>query len=521
MNRALPADCPMVLTCRTDDYATTVAAGPVLTAAAVVEAEPVKPSEAARYLRGSAPPYLLDRWRPVLRALEGAGEDVEEGAGLGAGVDVEENAEEGAEGEGIPLAAAMESALVVWLARTVYTDPGRNPAELLDGNLFPDATAIEEHLIDALIPVVYAPGPAPPTVDGDGPRRPPARYPLDRARRWLVFLAGHAATGQGEGRVDWEREPHHTAVIGDVAWWRLVAMLPGAVLIAVLMLCGALMGAAAGYVTNGMTGFAVGVSVALIGTGFFFTFNRTPTRLSAPMRAWLHTLRRFPPIVSLLLFSALVAAAVVSLRTGTDPFAHGSPWRGRPETTEVRLFVLRFLLGSGLCAVLFVPLVEGWSDRYPPQDVTERALSPIALLRADRRNCLRKLLWLTLTFESILAVIGSLIWLNVYAVRDLLMGGSIAAGFFDCWLLIYMTAWGRWLVGRTALPLCGRLPWRVFTFLDDARQRGILRQVGGVYEFRHSRLRDRLAQLDTSKPSPVRATRGCPPRGDDSRPPSP
>jgi hypothetical protein len=56
------------------------------------------------------------------------------------------------------------------------------------------------------------------------------------------------------------------------------------------------------------------------------------------------------------------------------------------------------------------------------------------------------------------------------------------------------TAWGQWLVvARFWLPLTGRLPWRIIAFLDDANQRGALRQVGAVYQFRHSRLQEYLA----------------------------
>ncbi|MFC5103265.1 hypothetical protein [Kibdelosporangium philippinense] len=44
------------------------------------------------------------------------------------------------------------------------------------------------------------------------------------------------------------------------------------------------------------------------------------------------------------------------------------------------------------------------------------------------------------------------------------------------------------------LALRGHLPWRLIPFLEDAHQRGVLRQNGGVYQFRHARLRDHLAR---------------------------
>lgn len=51
----------------------------------------------------------------------------------------------------------------------------------------------------------------------------------------------------------------------------------------------------------------------------------------------------------------------------------------------------------------------------------------------------------------------------------------------------------QWVVlARIWLPLTGRLPWAVMTFLDDAYERDILRQTGAVYQFRHALLQDHL-----------------------------
>ena len=38
-----------------------------------------------------------------------------------------------------------------------------------------------------------------------------------------------------------------------------------------------------------------------------------------------------------------------------------------------------------------------------------------------------------------------------------------------------------------------RLPWQLMAFLADAHQRGVLRQAGAVYQFRHIELQHRLA----------------------------
>jgi len=42
-------------------------------------------------------------------------------------------------------------------------------------------------------------------------------------------------------------------------------------------------------------------------------------------------------------------------------------------------------------------------------------------------------------------------------------------------------------------------PARLLRFLEDARQRDVVRTVGPVYQFRHARLQDRLARQVTPK----------------------
>ena len=54
-------------------------------------------------------------------------------------------------------------------------------------------------------------------------------------------------------------------------------------------------------------------------------------------------------------------------------------------------------------------------------------------------------------------------------------------------------AWPSYSVARCWLALRHKLPWRMMAFLSDAHHRGVLRQVGSVYQFRHIELQHRLA----------------------------
>jgi hypothetical protein len=76
------------------------------------------------------------------------------------------------------------------------------------------------------------------------------------------------------------------------------------------------------------------------------------------------------------------------------------------------------------------------------------------------------------------------VWLLGVAAA-IIVGGLV-------WLLC-VTTWGPWLIARTWLPLSRKLPWSVMTFLNDAHRRGVLRQAGGLYQFRHARLQHHLA----------------------------
>jgi hypothetical protein len=60
-------------------------------------------------------------------------------------------------------------------------------------------------------------------------------------------------------------------------------------------------------------------------------------------------------------------------------------------------------------------------------------------------------------------------------------------------LSIFMSrAWGSFVLSVPWLTMRGQVPLRLVRFLDDAHRRGVLRQAGAVYQFRHARLQDRL-----------------------------
>ncbi|MGW1975450.1 NACHT domain-containing protein [Streptomyces sp. NPDC001889] len=178
LNAGLDERLPVLLTCRTADWARAMDGGDVLTAAEVVRLRPLDPAGAGAYLESTARADHRGAtvWTPVLAAPSA------------------------------PLAEVLASPLMVALARTVYGDTSRDPAELADTERFPTAGSIERHLLDAFVPAAFA------DAEGtEGVWRPEA------AHRWLRCLAR-------------ERALHGTGAGGtwQLAWWELPAAMPRA-----------------------------------------------------------------------------------------------------------------------------------------------------------------------------------------------------------------------------------------------------------------------------------------------------
>lgn len=131
-----------------------------------------------------------------------------------------------------------------------------------------------------------------------------------------------------------------------------------------------------------------------------------------------------------------------------------------------------------------------------------RAVSPHAVLARDRTTFLACMgvalvagttITITATLGPNLATgkpNGLLIGLGV-GLADL-VGLGLPFAF-------YQAVWGQYILDRCRLAFSRRLPWDLISFLDDARDRGVLRQVGAVYRFRHIDLQRRLARNDTAQ----------------------
>jgi hypothetical protein len=96
-------------------------------------------------------------------------------------------------------------------------------------------------------------------------------------------------------------------------------------------------------------------------------------------------------------------------------------------------------------------------------------------------------------------------------------GGRLSEGLVDgalfglgaALMVLPGRAWGVFVACRLFLAARGRSPLRLMSFLDDAHRRGVLRQAGAVYQFRHARLQDRLVSNGHRAPSPLVTSSGA------------
>jgi hypothetical protein len=459
---------PLVLTSRAEEYVKAVKGTRGLTRAAAIALNDLTLDSVADYLLRSSPKAAAPAWERVL-------------AKLLRDPDIPAHS---------TVLTVLTTPLMVALARAVYSegdmtrrdDPTCHPDALLDTTRFDSPQRLREHLLGSFIPSVYH-------------TTRPSTWNPQRAQRWLGYLAAH---------LDRLGTP-------DLAWWELGTSVPRWARTLVL-------GALSGYVFGVATAvgnlpvdligtsrgldFAIrrglvigtlhGVIAALVFGLIYWIADRNDLIKPSPVRMRLFNGARQRPgarFGTRITYGVLVGSAVALTllvidwllvpRLGLDDGLGGGLWSA-----------IEFPLEVGLAAGLGFGLTV-WLEA--PMDISVAA-SPADLLRSNRANVVFLVLIWAMVLGSIVGIVtsftsGVLRSVEVGAVFGVEGAFMAGIGYGLC-----VTAWGQWLaLARIWLPLTGRLPWRLLAFLDDACQRGALRRTGAVYQFRHARLRERLA----------------------------
>ncbi|MFD8594294.1 helix-turn-helix domain-containing protein [Kitasatospora sp. NPDC059646] len=393
------------------------------------------------------------------------------------------------------LAAALRTPLMIALARTMYSDhPERRPGELLDTARFPDPESIEEHLVAGFVPAVYRPRPGERL---DTAHRRPGPWDAERAERWLGHLADHLT------RLGRERQ--------DLTWWEIgtgMSRLSRTLIVAVLA------GLAFGVTT------AIGnLPVDLVATEHSLRFAVVRGLLVGVLHG-LAAGTLFGLVYWHVSARAALRPSPVRMRLGT-----GTPATRRNARTRfliglgagaagmaLLILVDEYLVapigladgqGAGVAAgLLFIPpialatgLVFGLIALFEAPVRTESVVSPADLLHIDRRNVAYHLLTWALVLGIGVGLLNGIVYGPLRGFEVGLVFGLEAAFGAGLAYGVSLTAWGQWVaLARIWLPLTGQLPWALIAFLDDAHQRGVLRQVGAVYQFRHAWIQSHLSR---------------------------
>ena len=175
-------------------------------------------------------------------------------------------------------------------------------------------------------------------------------------------------------------------------------------------------------------------------------------------------------------------------------------------TGQVSPVGLAFALVAGLGAMVIVGL-----ERVPGD--LRVAPSPTVVLKRDRSATLALCLVTAVAAGSAVGIgtfsaTTSELLPDVSPVSDAVIYGLTigpAVGFaFGFALNGYGSAWPQWIFARQILAVRRNTPRKLLAFLEDSHARGVLRQVGPTYQFRHIELQRRLASLITDKASPTR-----------------
>jgi NACHT domain len=551
INKFLKPGAKLVLSCRTEEYRNALTSSgspgrPVkLSGALGITLRPLSHDAIRHYLLGDDG---LDsvaglRWSPVLRELTSPGSPL-------------------AEALQTPLIAALaRDVYEPQLAGLPPQETPRSPEELTDHSRFRDPAAIKEHLFEALIQTVYQPtGDA----DKDRWQSKKARHWLsflahqlrkrdeeynilawwelrEAAPQWLVLgtigticglasgvaagLGAHVGRGIGVG-------------LGAGAILGLAAAIPirrasgsgsrpsvGIAGALIGSIGGALLGAFAGRFGIGHAvwpfgGLAVALAIAIgVGSSTNLAGGLVGGLAGGALATILEGIGTGVPAGIVNGIGMGLCAAFAARYVGRESPSFRVRWSslglvcGIAIGTAVGLITTR-AAGSrwGLICGLAVGLLSAipcgmWSlFQTDDRPVTT---SPEQSLRQDSRN-----FWMTAPAAGFAAVIAGLIGGGLASVSaakihptlgnvtsDGLAIGIAAGIIIGLGFGLYHAASVFFFIARFWLACQRRVPWRLMRFLVDAHQvRGILRQSGSFYQFRHLELMHWLA--DQWQPDP-------------------
>ncbi len=441
------ANFRVVVLSRTGEMASAASQRGVLQGAVAVELRVIDPATAASYLERVQLDPPPDGWHDLVDRIRAC--------------------------PASPLTEALNNPLTLTLIRDTYQS-GDDARELLDycdavQQRVPRTQAVEEitgYLLDRVLPAAYAPRPG-----------QTQHYDLQTAQNALMKIAAHM-NQDGTRDLQWWRIPRWIPSVQRIAVSGVVSGLVAGLVAWVIV--GPLAGVG-GWVMAGLTfGVVAGVMAGLVAGVAAHRTDGLPAKMGKIRRP--HLQRVFAMTnLKLGLAAGVVAGLVFGLVLGLSYGLVIGLERG---------FV--YTVGFGLAVGLGLGLANAFAD----PDSTSSP-SPAVSWHNDRKHSMGIGLLTALVAGPAIGLyigagsvigagVGTGVSVGVVAVLEFGVGAGAVAG------LGISHAWPATLA---AAQLAARwhTPLRLMNFLDDARERNVLRTVGPVYQFRHARLQDRLA----------------------------
>lgn len=494
INESCGEGAGVVLTCRSAEYQDVIEGGsPVLRFAPVVEVAPVSAADAVAYLSDVSWPAGVV-WEPVYTHLRANPDS--------------------------PTAVALSTPLALTLTRTVYSSCDRDPNELLD---FDSSHAVEDHLLDHIITAAYAPAP------GSGGQRNTGEWQRSakQAEAYLTYLATYLHRYRERDLVWWQMSQRLSSRLTGFGLGIAVGLLAAFTVIGGMSLTGTNFYGSDGPDVAMMIGFGSAILTMIV---WYAAPGGSPGRLSL---RWHGSLGRLGKgFAAGLRLTAILIVPVGA--AGAVALAFSGKWT-EPNLAD---YVMPVAAACGAALAISLALAaHAWLDA--PSDHSKKA-SPAGLLHQDRTSSLAGALAAGAVLGASAAPLTILGWSAAFIVFSGLTYGPAApsaTGFIAerfhsnaayssetavvmstllpaavfALLVLLTRAWPRFLLLRLTLAARGKLPWNLIRFLSDARDRQLLRQSAGAYQFRHIRLQDRLASRalaqDRALPTRVRTGR--------------
>jgi tetratricopeptide (TPR) repeat protein len=431
-------ESPFVVTCRSSDYEQLVLdSRQALLNANVLELRPVAYNDVVKFLSASLPPAATTLWLPVFQEMRTTPP------------------------QNSPLVRVLSMPLMVSVAREAFTGEGwhgsrsgrLHPTELLRGRSEPE---VEWRLFDALLDNAYR-------HERPSPRSNPRGRPVElvsvspqRARRWLRYLARLLNRAESV----------------EFAWWDLAWCLRQRFIYLIVALIS--------VVVAGLMALLLSLSVTEFGIWF------AALALTGAAACWYGSrrhhvypklLRQRPRFIAFALTFPIILSVIMAAELwllGEFDSSYGDAW----------MIIELYFFGGVSYAAFFL------YEELPGAE-SQGQLDPKRSLHDDRNATGICALLIALGFaNAAMFVVANL----ERAQWQLALAAAIIVGLWSSTVFAAtLTSWGRYRLAHVVLVITNRLPPGLFNFLEHSADRGVVRQVGSMWQFRHARLRDHLA----------------------------